>query len=673
MSLCDDYRAGQSRVDVSVKPKLICMFHMNLAFSSLRPEGRADVVQRCYWPMLELASTTPFPIAVESTGWTLEQVAAIDPRWISRASELIEEGQLELVGSAYAQCAAPLLPAEMNRWNLQLGLASYEELLGVRPSIALICEQAYSPGLVDLYLEAGYEGIIADWENAYRSHADWDPGRRRYPQRARGTSSSIPLIWSESIAFQKFQRFAHGEMSLDRYTEFVAGEVSGSSGALVLYANDAEVFDHRPGRFAAEPELQAGEWDRIADGLRSLVARGVGEPALPSEVLTMLANPEAGEELSLEAADQPIPVKKQDKYNVARWAITGRDDIGINTRCWRVYESMRSKDVQDPDAWRVLCELWASDYRTHITDDRWEAMLRVLSEQEERWGVSAPVKAPQSATGLDPLPEGVSREGDLLRIRTGPLDVALNLRRGMAIESFRDSRVSQESLFGTIEHGYFPTIELGADWYSGNLVQEAPLCHKVTDLSPVEPIAERLTDDSVRVSCSVLTALGTVDKHLLIRPEGTLELDVTMRWPELPPGSLRVAHVTLNPAAYDQANLWFAAHNGGSELEVNRLSGELAFDHGAAVSALVSIRQGLGLTEGVLLIGDSERLVRIEVDQSISKPLGLIRYQPLPHSFFVRASFSLAEGDDTRRGPIGRSPDNPQRLRVRISAELAGS
>ena len=55
----------------------------------------------------------------------------------------------------------------------------------------------------------------------------------------------------------------------------------------------------------------------------------------------MMKAPGAGNRLRLESPGQPIPVKKQGKYNVTRWAVTGRDDLGINTSCWRIYEALR--------------------------------------------------------------------------------------------------------------------------------------------------------------------------------------------------------------------------------------------------------------------------------------------------------------------------------------------
>jgi hypothetical protein len=672
---------------------LVCLFHLNLAFSSLEEASQAEVVRRCYWPALELVDKAGFPIAIEATGWTLRRIGELDPAWIERARTLLAGGKLELVGSAYAQCAAPLLPAEVNAWNLRLGRDVYADLLGVAPRVALVCEQVYSPGLVPLYLQAGYEAVVVDWDNAYRSHHDWPAQHRRYPQRAVGGGRSIPVVWSESIAFQKFQRFAHGELSLDRYVDYVraAGGAAGNDGArgggaFMLYANDAEIFDHRPGRFAAEPVLEDGEreWKRIAEALQALRDRGVGVPALPSDVLDLLAAAAAGRELSLEAPSQPIPVKKQDKYNVTRWAVTGRDDIGINTRCWRLYEQLRAHRCEDPDRWRELCELWASDFRTHITESRWEGLLGRLETVERRWlpSTTPPADARLAAERILPLagcPQheaGAERPGgtatgsrDSLELRAGPLALRLNLRRGMAIEAFADARVCDQPLLGTLEHGYFPTIELGADFYSGHLVQESPLTHKITDLERVRPEVDVDRRGRLCALASVASELGPIEKAVRLHPAGgAVEIEWVLHWSELPLGSLRLGHVTLLPAAFDPQTLWYGTHNGGTELEVHRIGGP-AFDHGAAVSGLVSCRQGLGATEGQVLLGDAERTIRVELDQGCARALGLISWTPGPERWLLRLSFALTESDETRRGAIPRAPETPQGMRMRILAE----
>jgi hypothetical protein len=654
---------------------LVCMFHLNLAFSSLEAEQREQVVSRCYWPLLGLAEQTGFPIAIEATGWTVQQIAQLDPSWIARVRELIAQGRVELVGSAYTQCAAPLLPAELNAWNLRIGREVYGELLDAAPRVALVSEQVYSAGLVPLYLQAGYEAIVVDWDNAYRSHPRWPRRYRHLPQRARGGGDSIALLWSESIAFQKFQRFAHGELALERYVEYVrevarsAGCPGSSGGMLMLYANDAEIFDHRPGRFATEPELDGeGEWLRIAEGLRALCAQGVGVPGLPSEALELLEVPGAGAELSLEAADQPIPVKKQAKYNVTRWGVTGRDDIGVNTRCWRLYELMRAAGCEDPDAWRELCELWASDFRTHITESRWNDLLACLEDAERRWAPPASAR-PAAAASVGEAPVGSLSGGHgRLELSAGPVRLSLNTRRGLAIASFSDARVGDVPLLGTLEHGYFPTIELGADFYSGHLVQESPLTHKLTDLERVQAIAGMDEHRRLRALARIATDRGPIEKAIRLDPQsGAVEIEWTLHWSALPNGVLRLGYVTLLPEAFAAGSLWYATHNGGRELEVNPITGP-AFDHGAAVSALVSCQQALGATEGVVLVGDAERAIRVEVDQACSRPLALVSWRPSAEHWLLRVCFTLTESDETRRGEIARAADAPQRMRMRISA-----
>jgi glycosyl hydrolase family 57 len=665
----------EPRAPVARSVLLACLFHLNLAFSSLEEASRAEVVQRCYWPLLQLIEDTRFPVAIEATGWTLQRIAELDPSWIARVRVLQANGRLELVGSAYAQCAAPLLPAEVNTWNLRLGRDVYAELLDVTPRVALVSEQVFSPSLVPLYRQAGYEAIVVDWDNAYRSHPEWPRERRHLPQRARGGGGSIAVLWSESIAFQKFQRFAHGELELGQYLDYVrdvvasAGGPDATDGALMLYANDAEIFDHRPGRFAAEPDLYSdGEWLRIAEGLRAVCTEGVGVPALPSEVLDLLEVAGAGEELSLEAADNPIPAKKQAKYNVTRWGVTGRDDIGINTRCWRVYDRIRAVGCEDQDVWRELCELWASDFRTHITESRWTSFLRRLEGMEGKW--SSARTSRHAAPLLSEAPAGVvSRARDTLELRAGPMVLRLSTRRGLAITALSDACIGDEPLLGTLEHGYFSTIELGADFYTGHLVQESPLTHKLTDLERVQ--AEVGLDHQGRLCAlaRIATQRGPIAKLIRVDPNGrAAEIEWTLHWRALPAGVLRLGHVTLFPQAFNAGRLWYATHNGGCDMEVHRIAGA-AFDHGAAVSALVSCQQALGVTEGLVLVGDDERTIRVEIDQACARPLALMSWTPDRERWLLRLCFTLTESDETRRGEIPRDPDDPQRMRVRISAE----
>src|SRR5262249_42771855 len=146
----------------------------------------------------------------------------------------------------------------------------------------------------------------------------------------------IPLIWNKAIAFQQFQRYAHAESSLDEYVGYLARHVSAAPRALAMYGNDAEIFDFRPGRYRTESALAGdSEWDRIEQLYATLARDDRFQLVRPSDVLELAGAAAASCRLQLESAHDPTPVKKQRKYNLTRWAVTGRDDIGINTACWR--------------------------------------------------------------------------------------------------------------------------------------------------------------------------------------------------------------------------------------------------------------------------------------------------------------------------------------------------
>jgi glycosyl hydrolase family 57 len=370
---------------------LYCFFHLNMAFSSIEEEARPEVVRRCYWPILHMVERLQIRIGIEASGYTLKTIAAIDPAWIEAFGRQVRLGRFELIGSGLTQMIGPLVPAAVTEANLRLGNAVYEDLLGHRPRVALVAEQAFSSGLVPLYREAGFEAVITEWNNAAQANPEWPRHWRYYPQRASGTDGEIPVIWNESIAFQKFQRFVHGESELDEYCAYLDGhaEAVGAGGAFPVYGSDAEVFDYRPGRFATEPRFRGeGEWDRMEGLLKHLQDQG-REFVFPSDVIGQLARPEAGHLLTLGSAAQPVPVKKQGKYNLLRWAVTGRDDLAINTRCWNIYSALiGSGETNDAD-WAELCQLWSSDFRTHITDARWGRFLERLGRAEARFGLSS--------------------------------------------------------------------------------------------------------------------------------------------------------------------------------------------------------------------------------------------------------------------------------------------
>lgn len=626
--------------------KLFSLFHLNLAFSSIEEEQRAQVLERCYWPLLRLARNHRLPLGIEATGFTLETAAALDPAWIQELRKLIAEGLCELIGSGYCQVIGPLVPAEVNAANLRHGHQVYEKLLGFRPTTALVNEQAYSAGMIQHYLEAGYQAFIMEWNNPAHAHPEWNARWRYLPQIACGQhGEKIPVIWNESIAFQKFQRYAHGEMELAEHLAFLGGHATGSPGVFPLYGNDAEVFDFRPGRFQTETAVQEKEWERIAQLIDHLQHDGRFAFIKPGEALELLHEPDASNELHLESAAHPVPVKKQEKYNLTRWAVTGRNDLEINTACWRIYESLKNQPAATEADWRELCYCWSSDFRTHITTNRWEKYRTRLAQfgaQNE-----APIR---SAPCIPPRRDRVrkTRERHLLIVETDAVIARLNCRRGLAVESLVFKSISAQPLCRTLPHGYFDDISHAADYYTGHLVFEGAGMRKVTDLEPCEPTAG-WADGQFQVAATIPTSLGNLRKVWLFQADSAVVgLRYELDWQKPLLGSLRLGHVTVDPEAFDPNSLYYATHNGGWRMERFGLASERV-EHGRAVSFLVSAAQAIGATGGMVELGDHQRSLRLEVDKTVSNLVGMISYQPFKDSYFFRLAFSARELDETSK------------------------
>jgi len=630
------------------------LFHLNMAFSSIEEEQRATVVRDCYRPLLALAEH--HLIGIEATAYTLEAIRKCDPAWLDDLGALIRAGRVEFIGSGQAQAIGPLLPADVVAANLRLGNQSYREMLGVTPKLALVNEQAYAGGLVAQYLDAGYEALLADWDNVANFHPGWSPEFRYGPQRALGSDGrDIGLIWTNTVAFQKLQRLAHDDITLDDYLGFVAGQCGESDRTLCLYASDAEIFGFRPGRYRTEEANQGGrEWQRMDEALAGVAALKGVKLVRPSETLKVKTT-SGNQMLRLETAAYPVPVKKQRKYNLTRWAVTGRDDIGVNAACQRIYAALKNRGGDDD--WRELCRLWASDFRTHITEQRWQRFTRDLAAMEEKLGTAA-------APSFPPI-TGEPVEDRTITIETPTIRAELDRRRGLAI---RRAAFAPDfaPLIGGIAHGHFDDIALQADWYTGDCVFEAPGEPKVTDLEWATTRIAHDPDGKVRVLGEIATPQGPIRKLLTFHATSPqIDFDLEFDWQAVGRGSLRLAHVTLLGEAFDDDSLSFAAHNGGRTPDRFALKDQ-SVEHGAPVSFLVSASCGLGMTEGWLELADKSHRIEVLVDREAAPLIGLINHRRSSGKLFCQAMLSALELDDTRKPAPYR--EGPRRFRFSIKA-----
>lgn len=643
------------------KLKLYSVFHLNLAFSSIPESQLPIVIERCYWPLLRLAKKFKGAIAIEATGYTIEKINELDPKWIEELSNLLKNDFCEFVGSGYSQLIGPLVPFEVNEKNLSIGSKIYKKILGVSPKVAYINEQSYSRGLIKIYSDAGYDAVIMEWDNSYQWHPEWDRNLRYSPQRiSDGDGNSIQVIWNSSIAFQKFQRYAHGEMDLSEYVEYLESNFDKNiSRFFPLYGSDSEVFDFRPGRYLNEPEKLQGEWQKIGKLFSALSKKGNMSLITPKKLLGI----EQEKILRLDSAQYPIVVKKQEKYNIVRWALTGRDDIGSNTMCYRIFSKlkiiqmdnilMKMKESYEKengvDLWKSLCFLWGSDFRTHTEERKYVEFKKNLAWINE---VVDSIASLKDSSESENTPGKRNRDfnpavsGKIIGVKTSAVDLKLNKRRGLTIDSLVFKKISSKPLIKILPHGYYEKISFGADFYTGHTIIEAPLMSKVTDLNQVKVSGFKNQNFSV-IDGEVGMDLGKVKKAVTVYTnESRVDIGLNFSFEKYVIASFRTGIITLNPEAFDRETLFFRCHNGGKNPETFYLKDVDMIDV-RPVSLLVTAQNILGNTTGCLEIGDSEKSIFLKNNPADLAALPMIHYAKIDDTYFLRVLYSLSEIDET--------------------------
>lgn len=140
---------------------LIPLFHANVQYAEFHPRAASEMVEQSYLPTLDYFAAHPELRAVfEYSGVTLELLAEGWPVAIDLLRLLLERGQIELLGGAYANPILPLIPSDHARQHLARFIAIYDQLFGdldtPRPQGIFLQEFAYDPSLAPLLEAAGY-------------------------------------------------------------------------------------------------------------------------------------------------------------------------------------------------------------------------------------------------------------------------------------------------------------------------------------------------------------------------------------------------------------------------------------------------------------------------------------------------------------------------------------
>ena len=637
------------------------IFHINLGFSSVEREARDDLIKLCYHPLLDWIELNQIPVGIEITGWSLEELKKFDPKWVKKLKCLISSGLCELIGSGYSQLIGPLVPHNVNEWNQQLGREVYQEILGCQPRIALTNEMAFSNSMVDLYHVYGYDGFVLDRRNLSLALGSEDKlGDGCFVQMKGPGGSVLPVLWSDSILFQKFQQFVHGDINLNDYLLFIEKFRSKNNLLLPIYTNDAEVFDYRPGRFQEELSIHPeGEWNRINKLIYALKEEIKIDWLLPSEALEVVKM-QSLKTVELNSTTHPISVKKQAKYNIARWAVTGRDDLWINSECHRISNHAVQKNIRDKSILKLICKLWMSDLRTHITEKRWQTAKKELDELLKTQDLNQdnrPKKRKVSFKKLDLCNQdignftvSVDEEKVYLSIKSHLFSIVLNLRKGMCLKNLSFSSHGKTPCLGTRPHGYFECISMGADFFSGGVTIELPLGRtRITDLKPITPFVFLMENGDLLLKCEINSVKGIIEK--IYRFSSVSEkINIEYNFPNWEPiiGVVRLANLTLL-SDFAKQNTLVSLANGGPIFENFHLKAQTS--HIAPASTLVSSANGLGATTGEIQLRNSDKLLFLKWDPSVAAAMPMLQHIQDADKYLSRIFFSLMELDDTKKAP----------------------
>ena len=607
---------------------LYSIWHLNLLYSSIEVERRSEVIAKCFWPLLDIAKHG-IKIGVEIPAYSLEITNEIDSTWVLEFKKLIADDKIELIGSGYTQIIAPITPYKINKTNIEEGFKVYQNLLGCAPDVWLVNEQAYSDSLISLYKSFDkIKAIVIDWSAIYGNNPDLSESLAYCAQKLTSSSGiSLPVIWNNSIAFQKFQHLVHKQIRENEYFEYIEKiscnmRASGhENSTFCIYGNDAEIFDFRPGRFHTEATVTSvnSEWDTISEIFGKLSKLGF-DFILPRDSLQYSKNPLS---ITTNTLTEPVSVKKQPKYNVTRWALAGRSTPLINQYCFDLFGTLPERE---------LCYFLSSDFRTHITEKRWHEFYGKLYELHQ----TIEKENRQEINGYSPSLEN--------NFSNNTLYLQLNPLKGMTIENLGIK--DYPPLFGKVSHGYFSRMDLCVDWYSGNTVFQPPGKSQAADLNPTE-----ILFGNGSFKCINKFLDGVIEKIIEFGDDNSsIEVTYNFKLSALPIGSLRFGYITFHPAEIETSTFELSSHAGGDEPSIYSLPSR-EFNHAENPNNVVSANNLIPMTENYFLLSTKSYILRVELIESTHYPSLMAKFKKAKEGNLLRLFFSLSEYDETRKAP----------------------
>jgi hypothetical protein len=350
-----------------------------LNYSSLPPENYVEIIDTCYWPILDIIDDYNFKTGIEFPVNTIKEIQKIDPLFLEKLQKYVDKNKCEIICSSKEQVVFPLAPKSANLKNLNEGKKETEGIFSVNCKTAFVNEQLFSSGLVPLYSQNNFENIISIWEWASKFF-EFNNNNKFHPRILDDGANQINFIWNSYIAYQKFQRYVNAEISKEEYLQYILNQKKEVDSCFPFYGSDMEIFGY------PNPVLglkgRGNEVQRFRKILDDLEKNPDLEFILPQEVIEKFP---PKEKINIKSAKFAILGKKQDKFIVTRWATCGRDNGKSNSICYSILKKIRilegfgaSKNELDQYFSRLI-DCWASDYRTHAIESKYLKFQNISS------------------------------------------------------------------------------------------------------------------------------------------------------------------------------------------------------------------------------------------------------------------------------------------------------
>ncbi|MGI6317666.1 MAG: hypothetical protein ACOX1J_02855 [Dethiobacteria bacterium] len=205
------------------------------------PEVFAAAFENAYAPFVEVLKRYPsLKVVLHYSGSLLDWIEKNEPSFLISLRELVEKGQVELMGGGYYEPILPVIPDSDKKGQI-LKLSRYlKNRLGTEVSGAWLAERIWEPHLARPLFEAGIRYVVVDDAHIQEIGMKSEELLGYYITEEEGCPLKIFPISEKLRYLIPFEK-------IEETKEFLGSLASKSPGSLAVLADDGEKFGVWPG------------------------------------------------------------------------------------------------------------------------------------------------------------------------------------------------------------------------------------------------------------------------------------------------------------------------------------------------------------------------------------------------------------------------------------------